>query len=397
MTGGSIREYAKTMRGRYWRADRKGKTWILNEFITVTGYHRKAAIRLLGRVDEGVPKARRGRHREYGSEVGEALKTIWEASDCICSRRLHGFMEEWIEVLSYHGELMVEPSVKDKLGKMSRSTIDRLLRPYRLVRKRRSLVTTKPGSLLKASIPLRTFGEWEEKKPGFLEVDLVAHCGESTEGFYLTTLSAVDIATRWAEYRGVWGKGQNKVGGAIHLLRQRFPFPILGLDSDNGGEFINHDLYRYCQKETIKFTRSRPYKKNDNAHVEQKNSWIRRLVGYGRYESRQALDLLNRLYEMEHLWANFFQPVSVLQSKTRHGAKVNKIYDAAQTPYRRLLASGILSEDQKSELEKRYRDTNPVKLKADIESTLKQLWQQAVYPNTCGNKKRRGQVDNSSS
>ena len=397
MTGGSIREYARVMRGRYWKTDRKGKGQILDEFVAVTGYHRKAAIRLLGRTDEGVAKARRGRRREYGSEVIEPLKTIWEASDCICSQRLHDFMPEWIEVLSYHGELKVEVSVKEKLGQMSRSTIDRLLRPYRLTRKRRSLSTTRPGSLLKASIPIRTFGEWEEKKPGFPEVDLVAHCGESTDGFYLTTLSAVDIATRWAEYRGVWGKGQSKVGGAIHLLRQRFPFPVLGLDSDNGSEFINRDLYGYCQRENIKFTRSRPYKKNDNAHVEQKNAWIRRLVGYSRFESREALDLLNRLYEMEHIWANFFQPVSILQSKTRHGAKVHKIYDAAQTTYRRLLASGILSEDRKRELEKRYRDTNPVKLKADIESTLKQLWKQAVYPNACGVKKRRGQVDNPSS
>lgn len=380
MTGGSIREYAKAMRVRYWQANRKGKTWILNEFVAVTGYHRKAAIRLLGRADEVVPKARRGRRRKYGPEIVEALRTVWEAGDYLCSKRLHDFMLEWTEVLANHGELKVEPDISEKLCRMSPSTIDRLLQRYRFVRKRRSLSTTKPGSLLKASIPIRTFGEWEEKKPGFLEVDLVAHCGESTEGFYLTTLSAVDIATRWAEYRGVWGKGQSKVGGAIHTLRKRFPFPILGLDSDNGGEFINRDLYRYCLKEKIKFTRSRPYKKNDNAHVEQKNSWIRRLIGYGRYESREALDLLNRLYEMEHIWANFFQPVSILQSKTRHGAKVSKVYAAAQTPYRRLLASGILSEDQKRELEKRYRDTNPVRLKAEIEATLKQLWKFAIYP-----------------
>jgi hypothetical protein len=299
-------------------------------------------------------------------------------------------MPEWIEILAHHSELMVEPSVKVKLCQMSPSTIDRLLRPYRLVRKRKSLGTTRPGSLLKASIPIRTFGEWEDKKPGFLEVDLLAHCGESTEGFYLTTLSAVDIATRWAEYRGVWGKGQKRVGGAIHNLRKRFPFPLLGLDSDNGGEFINHELYRYCQKEKIAFTRSRPYKKNDNAHVEQKNSGIRRLVGYGRYESREALELLNRLYELEHIWANFFQPVSTLQSKTRHGAKVHKVYDAAQTPYQRVLASGITDEAQKKRLEACYRNTNPVWLKAEIEATLKQLWKHAVYPIPSQDKKRCG-------
>jgi hypothetical protein len=204
----------------------------------------------------------------------------------------------------------------------------------------------------------------------------------------------------------VWRKGQTcpfdklragseqserkRVGGAIHNLRKRFPFPLLGLDSDNGGEFINHELYQYCQKEKIVFTRSRPYKKNDNAHVEQKNSGIRRLVGYGRYESREALDLLNHLYEMEHLWANFFQPVSTLQSKIRHGAKVHKVYDMAQTPYQRVLASGIIDEAQRKRLEAYYRNTNPIWLKAEIEATLKQLWKHAVYPAPRQDKKRCG-------
>lgn len=390
MTGGSIKEYGVVMRERYWKADRKGKGRILDEFIEVTGFHRKAAIRLLGQVDDLVPKAKRGRRREYGPEVAEALKTTWETSDCICSKRLHDFMPEWIEILTHHHELGLESTIRDQLCRMSSSTIDRLLRPYRLGRKRKSLSTTKPGSLLKASIPIRTFGDWGEKKPGFLEVDLLAHCGESTEGFYLTTLSAVDIATRWSEYQGVWGKGQKRVGGAIHNLRKRFPFPVLGLDSDNGGEFINHELYQYCQKEGIEFTRSRPYKKNDNAHVEQKNSWIRQVVGYGRYESREALDLLNRLYELEHIWANFFQPVSTLQSKTRHGAKVHKVYDAAQTPYQRLLATGMLDEARKKELERCYKGTNPVWLKAEIEATLRQLWKHAVYPTPRQDKKRCG-------
>jgi hypothetical protein len=380
MTGGSIREYAQAVRVRYWGTNRKGKKRILDEFTQITGYHRKAAIRLLGRVEKPGPKKRKGRHREYGPEVAEALKLVWEASDYLCSRRLHDFMPEWMQKLAYHNELKLETDIMAQLCRMSASTIDRLLRPYRVGRKRRSLSTTRPGSLLKASIPIRTFGEWGDKRPGFLEIDLVAHCGESTQGFYLTTLSAVDIATRWAEYRGVWGKSQTKVGGAIHDLRRRFPFPIRGLDSDNGGEFINHELHRYCLKEGIEFTRSRPYKKNDNAHVEQKNSWIRRLVGYERYESRRALELLNHLYELEHLWTNFFQPVSILQSKTRHGAKVHKVYDAAQTPCQRLLASGILDEAQKRDLERYYRSTNPVRLKAEIEATLKQLWKHATHP-----------------
>lgn len=352
----------------------------MDEFVKVTGYHRKAAIRLLCRAEEAIPKAHRGRPREYGSETVEALKRVWEASDYLCSKRLHGFMEEWVEILACHGELKADTDIRDKLCRMSPSTIDRLLRPYRLVIKRKGLSTTKPGNLLKAMIPIRTFGEWNEGAPGFIEVDLVAHCGESSEGFYLTTLSAVDIATRWSEYRGVWGKGQRKVGGAIHDLRKKFPFPILGLDSDNGTEFINHELYHYCLKEQIKFTRSRPYKKNDNAHVEQKNSWIRRLVGYSRFQSREALDLLNHLYELEHIWTNFFQPVSKLQSKTRHGARVHKVYDTSQTPYQRLMASGLLDGDKKKALEFTYRQTNPVRLKDEIDATLKRLRDQTIYP-----------------
>ena len=271
MTRGSIREYVAAVRDRYRKTNRKGKGQILAEFTQVTGYHRKAAIRLLRRGDKPSPRAKRGRPRKYGPEVGKALKTLWETSDYLCSRRLHPFMGELITLLQHHGELTLHPSAEAQLCQMSPSTIDRLLRPYRYGVRKPCASTTKPGSFLKASIPIRTFNEWEDQRPGFIEVDLLAHCGESTEGFYLTTLSAVDIATRWSEYIGVWGKGQERVGGAIHKLRRRFPFPLLGLDSDNGGEFINHQLYHYCQQEGITFTRSRPYKKNDNAHVEQKN------------------------------------------------------------------------------------------------------------------------------
>lgn len=204
---------------------------------------------------------------------------------------------------------------------MSASTIDRLLRPWRQNGTRRSLSATKPGSVLKGRIPIRAFAEWQENRPGFVEADLVAHCGESAEGFYLTTLSTVDIATGWVECVGVWGKGQNRVGGAVDRVRRRLPFPLLGLDSDNGGEFINQRLYDYCQRHGITFTRSRPYKKNDSCHVEQKNwSVIRRLVGYDRYSSRLAMETLNRVYDLVRLYVNFFQPVMKLVSKSRNGA-----------------------------------------------------------------------------
>jgi hypothetical protein len=265
---------------------------------------------------------------------------------------------------------------------MSPSTIDRLLRPRRWLGRRRPFSTTKPGSLLKAAIPIRTFADWDDARPGFLEVDLVAHCGESTEGFYLNTLSTVDVATGWIECQGVWGKGQERVGSAVHHVSRRLPFPLLGLDSDNGSEFINHHLYAYCQRKGIIFTRSRPYKKNDSAHVEQKNwSVVRRLVGYDRYASKLALEQFNTLYELVRLYTNFFQPTMQLQHKSRHGAKVHKVYDTARTPYQRLLASGILAPEREKALEQLYHSLNPIRLLARINQELETLWVLAEHPN----------------
>ncbi len=229
--------------------------------------------------------------------------------------------------------------------------------------------------MLKSSIPIRTFADWQEDSPGFLEVDLVSHCGESAEGFYLTTLCTVDVTSGWSECIGVWGKGQQRVGAAIHQVRQRLPFPLLGLDSDNGSEFINQHLYNYCRRERINFTRSRSYDKNDSCHVEQKNwSVVRRLIGYDRYNSRAALEALNRVYNLTRLYVNFFQPVMKLVSKTRHGAKVHKIYDTAQTPYQRLLKSGILTEDKQQELAVTYHKLNPIILLRQINENLERLW-----------------------
>ena len=265
--------------------------------------------------------------------------------------------------------------------RISPSTIDRLLHPYRRFGGRRPFATTRPGSLLKKSIPIRTFADWQDDHPGFLEVDLVAHCGESTEGFYLTTLSTVDVASGWTEHMGVWGKGQQRVGAAIHRVRQRLPFPLLGLDSDNGSEFINQHLYAYCQREGITFTRSRPYKKNDNCHVEQKNcSVVRRLVGYDRYSSRASLETLNHLYDLLRLYVNFFQPVMKLESKTRHGSKVHKVYDKAQTPYQRLIKAGILTKAKQQGLAITYHSLNPVTLLKQINENLERLWDMAERP-----------------
>jgi len=277
--------------------------------------------------------------------------------------------------------MTMSAEIEAQLCRMSPSTIDRLLHPWRRLGGRRPFTTTKPGSLLKSSIPIRTFADWQENRPGFLEVDLVPHCGDNTEGFYLTTLSTVDVASGWSECVGVWGKGQERVGGAVHRVRQRLPFAFLGLDSDNGSEFINHHLYNYCQRQGITFTRSRSYKKNDSCHVEQKNwSVVRRLVGYDRYSSRAALEVLNRVYNLLRLYVNFFQPVMKLLAKSRHGAKVHKVYDTAQTPYQRLLKSDVLTETKRQELAAVYHGLNPVLLLKQINENLESLWNLAEHP-----------------
>lgn len=375
MTRNSIREYAGAIRERYRGAVKEDKGRILDEFTKATGLHRKAAIRLLNRRHSGPGKKRRGRPRQYGPLVVEALRIVWEASDHLCSKRLHPFLPELIRVMRRCGESKMTLEIEDQLCRMSAATIDRLLGPWKQQGGRHSLSTTKPGSLLRSAIPIRTFADWQETCPGFVEVDLVAHCGESLDGFYLNTLMMVDVATGWSEFIGVWGKGQQRVGTAIHHVRGRLPFPLLGLDSDNGSEFINQDLIGWCQREGITFTRSRPYKKNDNCFVEQKNgSIVRRVIGRDRYSSKQALEALNRLYYLLRWYVNFLQPVMKLVSKTRHGARVYRVYDTAQTPYQRVLQSGVLSDDKKVELYTTYAHLNPVRLLQQINESVEYLW-----------------------
>lgn len=379
MTRGGVKEYIEAIKGRYTKGSRKEKGRILDEAVRVTGYHRKAVIRLLRRGWKGKEGSRRGRSRQYGTDVTMALKEAWEATDRMCSRRLQPFLPQLVEALERHGEMKVTRELREQLCQISVTTIDRLLKPYRHRGLRRPFSTTKPGSLLKAAIPIRTFADWNDKRPGFLEVDLVAHCGDTTEGLYLNTLTAVDVATSWVECRGVWGKGQDRVGAAIHHIGQRLPFPLLGLDSDNGSEFINHHLNAYCLRKGITFTRSRPYKKNDSAHVEQKNwSVVRRLVGYDRYTSKEALEQLNRVYRLAGSYVNFFQPVMQLQHKSRHGARVHKVYDTAKTPYQRLLESEVLTPEQQKTMAAQYLNLNPVVLLAQINQALKDLWDMAT-------------------
>jgi hypothetical protein len=387
VTRQSIQEYVAAIKGRYRKASKEEKGKILDEFTKTTGLHRKAAIRLLNRVVESSGKKRWGRLRKYDSVVVESLKTIWEASDRLCSKRLKPFMPEILGVLRHHGELRINSDIQAQLCKMSPATIDRRLRPWRRAGGRRGFTTTRAGNLLKNMIPIRTFTDWQENKPGFLEIDMVAHCGESTEGFYLNTLCAVDVWSGWTECLPVWGKGQVRVRSAVHRVRLSLPFPMLGVDSDNGSEFINQCFYTYCHLEKINFTRSRSYKKNDSCHVEQKNgNVVRRLVGYDRYTSKAAYECLDRLYHLVRLYLNFFQPTMKLVNKTRHGAKVHKVYEAAQTPYQRLLNTGLLAEAKKTGLAATYSGLNPVTLLKQINSNLEQLWRMAERPVTLGNR-----------
>jgi hypothetical protein len=381
VTRKSIEEYVQAIKERYRKATKEEKGKILDEFTLTAGLHRKAAIRLLNRNKKTARKRKSGRSPKYKATVVEALRTVWEVSDRLCSKRLKPFIPELLDVLRHHGETHLSASVEYQLCQMSPATIDRLLRTYRKAGGRKPLSTTRPGNLLKSCIPIRTFADWEENQPGFMETDLVAHCGESVDGFYLNTLCAVDVATGWTECLPVWGKWQEKVRQSVHHMRQRLPFPLLGVDSDNGSEFINQCFYKYCQDEKIKFTRSRSYKKNDSCHVEQKNgNVVRRLVGYERYATKQAFECLERVYYLVRLYVNFFQPTMKLVSKARHGAKVYKVYDTAQTPYQRLLDSSILSEQSRGQLAAIYYGLNPVLLLEQINGNLEKLWRMSVRP-----------------
>jgi len=277
-------------------------------------------------------------------------------------------------VLERHKEIHLSEETKALLLGMSRATIDRCLKGARF-EKRRGLSTTKPGTLLKNAITVRKWNEWDDARPGFLEMDLVAHCGESVEGIYLNTLTATDISTGWTECFALPNKTQAAVSQAISELRQRLPFPLLGIDSDNGSEFINDTLYRYCMTEHITFTRSRPYKKNDQAHVEQKNwSIVRHTVGYDRWETPEEQALLASIYSDLRLYVNFFQPVLKLIGKVQVDGKTIKQYDQASTPFRRVLAADQVSAAVKLSLTNQFVYLNPAQLRIQIDRKLAQLW-----------------------
>jgi len=374
MSQRSKKELTKAIRPRYLKAGKEEKRRILDEFVATTGYHRKHAIRILRHEPKPKGLKRPGRQKVYRGEAVEALKNIWEICGCICSKRLKPFLAEMISVLERHDELKVSAEAKALLLKISPASIDRCLGKER-IKPGRGISTTKPGTLLKKMIPVRTYTPWEDEKAGFIEIDLVAHCGESAEGQFLYTLTGTDIATGWTECIPLPNKTQVAVSQAIQTMRQRLPFLLLGLDSDNGSEFINETLLRYCQAEQITFTRSRPYHKNDQAHVEQKNwSVVRHTIGYDRLQTPEELALLESIYTDLRLYVNFFQPVLKLVGKHQVDGKTVKQYDQATTPFRRILASNDIPLESRARLTNLYFYLNPVTLRASIDAKIAKLW-----------------------
>jgi hypothetical protein len=375
MSLNSKRELVEVVRPRYLKANKAGKQKILDEFTSATGYHRKYAIRLLKNRVQKLPQSRRTGYKTiYAGEVVQALERIWEIYGRICSKRLQPFLPEGIRVLERCHEIELSEETKALLLKISSASIDRCLRAVR-IRTAHGLSTTKPGSLLKSLIPVHTFTAWDEERPGFMEIDLVAHCGGTTEGQFLCTLTCTDLCTGWTDVSGLLHRSQQAVSEALRGMRQRLPFPLLGIDSDNGGEFINELLYRYCLNEKITFTRSRPYQKNDQAHVEQKNwSVVRHTVGYDRWETQQELALLESIYDDLRLYINFFQPCLKLLAKQRIGNQTLKRYDRAKTPYQRVLERSDIPLEAKARLMHLYVQLNPAELRRRIDQKTAMLW-----------------------
>jgi hypothetical protein len=371
------REYAEALRTRYQQADKVGKGWILDEYCRVARVHRKAAIRCLRRAPRTAGRPP-GRPRRYGPTLLPILERVWAASDYLCGKLLAPMMPVLVAALEHHHGLAVAPDIRAALLAASPATLDRPLRGLRRRRGRQPRRVAPALHALRAEVPLRTWGDWAGVAPGALQGDLVLHCGESTHGFYLASLVTVDVATSWIELQPLWGLRQERVRSGVHLIRTRLPFPLREWHSDNGSEFINTVLVHWCRQAGIRFTRGRPYRKNDQAWVEQRN-WlaVRRLVGYDRYTSRPAFAVLGRLYTLLRLQLNFFRPVRKLTSKHRVGAKTIKRYDPPQTPYQRVVAAGVLAPAPQQALAAQLAALDPIALARDIQRTLDTLWKLA--------------------
>ena len=379
MSPRSKREYVEAVFLRYKQADRSNKGRILDEFCATSGYHRKYAIRLLRNFKRFTqPKARpRGPKPLYQHKaIIRPLKKIWLAANLPCSKRLRALLPLWLPGYQViEGRLPAD--VLQALMRISPATIDRLLKAQRARYRLHGRCTTKPGTLLRQQIPVGT-NQWDQSHPGFLEADTVAHCGASMAGQFAYTLDCVDIATGWSEQRAVWGRGETGVLEQIRDIEDSLPIELLGFDCDNGSEFLNHHLLRHFQNrpKPVNFTRSRAYRKDDNAHVEQKNwTHVRQWIGYDRLDKPQHVELLNQLYRSEWRWFhNFFCPSVKLIQKQQIGSKTIKLHDSPKTPYQRLVDSPNIPQKTKNRLANQLQRLNPFLRRKAIETKLKKLF-----------------------
>lgn len=370
------KEYIIEIRKRYFLATKSEKSLILDELCTVCSFNRKYAIRLISKKNTSYYK-KKGRPKKYYSQaIVEFLKDLWVLTNLACAERLKAAIPLWLPHYNFHSNNhLTEKDVK-LLSEISPSTIKRLLRRLKSKYKKFGLCTTKPGSLLKKQVPIK-LNQWDESKPGFIEADTVAHCGSSTAGQFVYTLNIVDIATGWTEQRALWGKGQRGVFYALKNIRELLPFKVLGFDCDNGSELLNYMLLEYFtnQKNPIQYTRSREYKKNDNAHIEEKNwTHVRQFIGYQRFDKIETVGMLNDLYLNEwRFYLNFFLPAFKLIEKKRDGSKIIKKFSSPMTPYQRLLASDQIKSTKKKELTKIFNSLDPFVLEKIVKNKINHI------------------------
>lgn len=364
-----IRAFAR----EYKKAGRKKKTDLLTQLEQTTGYYRKSLIELLADPPKRKRRIKRNRVSVY-SLIIKPLRIVWATANYACGQRLKPMIPSYLAALRRHKELVVTKDERRLLVAISAATIDRLLTHDRKRINLKGRSRTKPGSLLKHQIPIKMWTEWDNAQPGFLEIDSVHHCGTSLYGDYIYTLDVVDVATGWNECCGHMGKGEYRTIEALKTIRGRLPFPLLGIDFDCGGEFVNYHLIRYCDQNHITYTRAREAMKNDQAYIEQQNySVVRRYVGYGRLDTQEQLEILNKLYVLLSDYQNFFQPVMRLKEKVRDGARVTRRYDKALTAYQRMLKRKDIPTGTKRQLRIRYKKLNPKKLLLGITNLGKKL------------------------
>lgn len=369
------RAVTETTAMRYRQASKRGKSKILDELCAITGWHRNHARKALAAaLQPKIIAARSPRPLTYGPEVIAALTVCWTVLGMPAGKRLAPMLGEVVAVLHHFGELVLDEDTAMSLMSMSAATIDRRLAPERRKHRLKGRCTTKPGSLLKSQIPVRTWADWDDARPGFVEIDLVCHDGGNPAGRHAFTLTVTDIATRWTENRSVPSKEAKCVLAALNDIARRMPFPILGVDSDNGSEFINEDLLAWCQGRQITFTRARPGNKNDGCHVEQKNwSVVRTVVGYHRYDTASELLLLNEIWQLQAKLTNYFYPQQKLISKVREGAKVSKKYDMAATPFHRAVDHPTMAVQRIVAMTRTYSLINPAATQRQIHTLTNEL------------------------